>query len=576
MFGFGQKFNPDRDIPDLSGRIVLVTGGNNGLGKESVRQFAKHNAKVYMGARSEQKANEAIAEIKKEVPNADIAFLQLDLASLDSIKKAAQQFVGENDRLDILMNNAGIMATPPGLTKDGYEIQFGTNHVGHALLTRLLMPLLEKTAAGVNSDVRVINLTSDGHELFAPSSGLLLEDAKTDMDSLSRWARYGHSKLANIYFTKGLAKHYPQIKSVAVHPGVVSTGLADGITGLLWASTARREEVGSGRVYYPVAKEHPGKPLANDHEKVDELWEWTEAQFREHGVAYPPAPTFTENNLPDLDGKVYVAARSKEKATNAIKEIKERTPQSKGQLVFLQLDLADLSTIKASAEEFLSQETRLHVLFNNAGVMTPPQGSKTAQGHDLQLGVNCVGTFMFTKLLTPALVATAKAEPRGAVRVVWVSSSAAEILSPTGGLELDNLDYHSERYTHTKYGVSKAGSYLYSTEFAKQHRDEGIVSMALNPGNLDSELFRSQGYIMGRFLKLFVLHPPVYGAYTELFAGLSPEVTLEKSGGWIVPWGRFGSIRNDLVISSKSRAEGGTGVAEEFWKWSEEQIKPYL
>ncbi|RYP91188.1 hypothetical protein DL770_002665 [Monosporascus sp. CRB-9-2] len=326
MFGFEEKFNVDRDIPDLSGKIVLVTGGNNGLGKESVRQLAKHNAKVYMGARSEQKANEAIAEIKKEVPNADIAFLELDLASFDSIKKAAQQFVGENDRLDILMNNAGIMATPPGLTKDGYEIQFGTNHVGHALLTRLLMPLLEKTAAGANSDVRVINLTSNGQEWFAPPSGLLLEDAKTDMDSLGRWARYGHSKLANIYFTKGLAKHYPQIKSVAVHPGGANTGLADGITGLgtklfldrhsspkviilvtplegllhmakmvfpdvskgarnqLWASTARREEVGSGRVYYPVAKEHPGRPLMNDHEKVDQLWEWTEAQFREHGV----------------------------------------------------------------------------------------------------------------------------------------------------------------------------------------------------------------------------------------------------------------------------------------------------
>ncbi|RYP75977.1 hypothetical protein DL771_002049 [Monosporascus sp. 5C6A] len=316
---------------------------------------------------------------------------------------------------------------------------------------------------------------------------------------------------------------------------------------------------------------------------------------------YPPAPTFTENNLPELDGKVYivtgantgvgkelahilysknakvyVAARSEEKAINAIKEIKERSPQSKGQLLFLQLDLADLSTIKASAEEFLSQETRLHVLFNNAGVMTPPQGSKTAQGYELQLGVNCVGSFMLTKLLTPALVATAKAEPPGAVRVVWVSSSAAEVLSPTGGLELDNLDYHSERYAHTKYGVSKAGSYLYSTEFAKRHRDDGVVSMALNPGNLDSELFREQGYIMGRLLKLFVLHPPVYGAYTELFAGLSPEVTLEKSGGWVVPWGRFDSIREDLVVSSRSKAEGGTGVAEEFWKWSEEQIKPYL
>ncbi|RYP31227.1 hypothetical protein DL767_005856 [Monosporascus sp. MG133] len=543
MFGSGQKFNADRDIPDLSGRIVLVTGGNNGLGKESVRQFAKHNAKVYMGARSEQKANEAIAEIKKEVPNADIAFLELDLASFDSIKKAAERFVAENDRLDILMNNAGIMAMPPGLTKDGYEIQFGTNHVGHALLTRLLMPLLEKMAAGTNSDVRVINLTSNGHEWFVPPSGLLLEDAKTDMDSLGPWGRYGHSKLANIYFTKGLAKHYPQIKSVAVHPGGANTGLADGVTGL--GTKLFLDRHSSPKVIIlitPLAglyrstpfsgREHRGASLA-----VTEMLTIA-VTGANTGVGKAVAHILYSKNV-----KVYVAARSKTKAINAIEEIKERTPQSKGQLVFLQLDLADLSTIKASAEEFLSQETRLHVLFNNAG------------------------------LLAPALVATAKTEPRGAVRVVWVSPSAAELLSPTGGLELDTLDYHSERYTHTKYGVSKAGSYLYSTEFAKRHRDDGIVSMALNPDNLDSELFRSQGYIIVRFLKLFVLHPPVYGAYTELFAGLSPDVTLEKS---VVPWGRFGSIRNDLVVSSKSKADGGTGVAEEFWKWSEEQIKPYL
>lgn len=232
------------------------------------------------------------------------------------------------------------------------------------------------------------------------------------------------------------------------------------------------------------------------------------------------------------NAKVYVAARSKEKAAKAIEEVKARTPQSKGELVFLHLDLGDLTTIKASAEAFLSKESTLHVLFNNAGVMMPPQGSKTAQGYELQLGTNNVGTFLFTKLLTPALVATAKVAPRGSVRVVWVSSSAAEMLSPSGGVPLDNLDYHSDKLASTKYGVSKAGNYFHATEFAKRYRDDGIVSVALNPGNLDSELYRSQASIVNSVLRLLVLYPSIYGAYTELFAGLSPDVTLEKSGEW--------------------------------------------
>jgi NAD(P)-dependent dehydrogenase (short-subunit alcohol dehydrogenase family) len=313
MFGFGNKFNPDTDIPDLTGKIILVTGGNSGLGKESVRQFAKHNAKVYMGARSEQKATAAITELQNENPNANIVFLDLDLASLDSVKKAAATFLSQNERLDILMNNGGIMAVPPAISSDGYEIQLGTNHLGHAALTRLLMPVLLKTAS--ESDVRIINLTSVGQELFAPKCGLLLDDAKTDMAAIGAWGLYGQSKLANIYFTKGLAEHYPQIKSVAIHPGnVKGTALSDtaranfsapvkvvariiegvaspffpgaceGVYNQVWASTAKTEEVISGAVYYPIAQEHKGRALMNDPKMVDWLWDWTEKELISHGL----------------------------------------------------------------------------------------------------------------------------------------------------------------------------------------------------------------------------------------------------------------------------------------------------
>jgi retinol dehydrogenase 12 len=229
---------------------------------------------------------------------------------------------------------------------------------------------------------------------------------------------------------------------------------------------------------------------------------------------------------------VYVAARSEEKAIQAIDSIKSNTPNSSGTLHYLHLDLADLSTIKASVQDFLSKEDKLHVLFNNAGVMNPAPGSKTAQGYELQLGTNNIGPFMFTKLLTPILIATAKMEPPSTVRVVWVSSSAAEGLAPKGGVVMDNLDYHIPKGTMHQYSVSKAGNYFQGTEFAKRFKATGIVSVPLNPGNLNSDLWRTQGSVMSRVLKTFILHPQIYGAYTELFAGLSPAITIDHSGDW--------------------------------------------
>ncbi|KAK7946170.1 uncharacterized protein PG986_010491 [Apiospora aurea] len=331
---------------------------------------------------------------------------------------------------------------------------------------------------------------------------------------------------------------------------------------------------------------------------------------------FPPKPHFTEKDLPDLDGKVYfitgantgvgkelarmlysknasvyLAARSEEKAQRAIEEIQQSTPSTTpssntGKLVFIQLDLADLSTIKDSVQPFLSQESQLHVLFNNAGVMKPAPGTTTAQGYEPQLGVNNVGTFLLTKLLTPVLAATARREREEAqplpasVRVVWVSSSAAEAPPcPQGGVPLDNLDCHEPRSWFAQYCISKAGNYLHSSEFARRHGlgSDGILSVALNPGNLDSELWRTQGLLVRKFLQWFILHPPVLGAYTELYAGLSPHLSLEvNSGGWVVPWGRPMQIRKDLQEAARTVEEEGSGVAKEFWEWSERQVERYL
>ena len=217
---------------------------------------------------------------------------------------------------------------------------------------------------------------------------------------------------------------------------------------------------------------------------------------------YPPAAKFTEKGLPDQAGKVflitggatgiglelvkilyarnakvYIAARSEQKAVKAIASIEVSFPKSTGELVFLFLDLSDLVLVKQSAESFLSKETRLDVLWNNAGVMVPPQGSKTKQNYESQIGTNCLGPFLFTKLLTPLLVRTVNSAPRGSVRVVWLSSSAAETLSPKGGIDMTKLDYKNDESAWYKYGVSKTGNIFYSNEFARQHRADGVVSV---------------------------------------------------------------------------------------------------
>jgi retinol dehydrogenase-12 len=324
---------------------------------------------------------------------------------------------------------------------------------------------------------------------------------------------------------------------------------------------------------------------------------------------FPPAPSFTESSIPSLAGKVYIvtgasagvgrelsrllyslnatvylAARNSSKAQDAISWIQQSHPQSQGTLHFLKLDLNDLEGIKPSVEEFLAKEKRLDVLWNNAGVMIPPQGSLTKQGYDMQLGTNCVAPFLFTKLLTPILLQTAKTSPEGTVRVVWVSSSAAHLGSPTGGVDMENLDYKKEKGVGEKYAVSKGGNVLHAMEYARRYRDEGIVSVvrltciprqlhylltdlqALNPGNLKTELQRHVPYFVNLLINL-ITYPAVNGAYTELFAGLSPEVSKAEKGTWVVPFGRIMPLREDL-------AEGGN--AKEFWEWSEKQVERYV
>lgn len=179
------------------------------------------------------------------------------------------------------------------------------------------------------------------------------------------------------------------------------------------------------------------------------------------------------------NGKVYLAARSESKTNEVIEEIKAANPSSKGELLFLNLQLDDLATIKQTANDFLAKENRLDVLWNNAGVMIPPAGSQTKQGYELQYGVNNIAHFLLTHFLRPTLETAAKSAPKNSVRVIWVSSSAADA-APNPAIDLTNMDYHREEGAWMKYSRSKAANVVHSAEFARKTQGTGIISLVTN------------------------------------------------------------------------------------------------
>ncbi|KFY55259.1 hypothetical protein V496_07033 [Pseudogymnoascus sp. VKM F-4515 (FW-2607)] len=309
-WGKSIKFDPDQDIGDLAEKVILVTGGNSGLGKETVLRLAKHNPKcIYLGTRSLERGEEALSDIKTEAPDSNIKLLQIDMASFASIESAVavvtsslSESKADSERLDVLINNAGVSNLPPDVTKDGYELQFGTNHMGHALLTKLLLPMMLKTAelAPDGGSVRIVNISSDGH-YHATAPGIHFDD----LNIVNNWTRYAQSKLANILHAKALAKRYPSIISVAVSPGTVRTtifekmnspvmntliwlfgwasmvDIPEGCKNQLWAATAPGVE--TGIYYWPVGVTGGGSKFSKDEALEDKLWEWTEAELAKHG-----------------------------------------------------------------------------------------------------------------------------------------------------------------------------------------------------------------------------------------------------------------------------------------------------
>jgi hypothetical protein len=209
----------EQDVPDQTGKVIAITGANSGLGFEAAKVLAAKGARVTLAVRDPAKGERAAADIRRATPQADLEVLALDLASLAAIRRFAETFAATHDRLDVLLNNAGVMAIPRRVTADGFEMQLGTNHLGHFALTGLLLPLLLKTPGS-----RIVTVSSGAH-MFGKVNFADLQSER----SYSKWGAYGQSKLANLLFAYELQRKLQAAGSaaisVAAHPGYAATNL---------------------------------------------------------------------------------------------------------------------------------------------------------------------------------------------------------------------------------------------------------------------------------------------------------------------------------------------------------------
>jgi NAD(P)-dependent dehydrogenase (short-subunit alcohol dehydrogenase family) len=287
-------------MPDQTGRIAVVTGANSGLGLVTARELARKGALVVLACRNLDRGRRALTDCAGAARGAKLELEELDLASLASVRSFAGRFRAKHDRLDLLINNAGVMAPPRQETADGFELQFGTNHLGHFLLTKLLLDLMEG-----RDDARVVTLSSNAHKF-----GRIAFDNLNGDRRYFRWRAYGQSKLANLLFAleldRRLRAHGSTVKSLAAHPGYSATNLqsvaaplADRLVMKLGnAVVAQSDEMGALPVLFAATQpdltggtyagpdgpgEHRGHPTivtpngaARDKAVAQRLWEVSE------------------------------------------------------------------------------------------------------------------------------------------------------------------------------------------------------------------------------------------------------------------------------------------------------------
>ncbi|KAL5173695.1 Short-chain dehydrogenase TIC 32, chloroplastic [Glycine soja] len=505
---------------DGSGLTAIVTGTTHGIGTETARVLALRGVHVIMAARDVIAAKTIKEVILEEIPTAKVDAMELDLSSMASVRKFASEFISFGLPLNILINNAGISAFPFTLSKDNIELLFATNHLGHFLLTNLLLDTMKKTASESKKEGRIINVSSDGHQYTYPEG--ILFDKINDESSYQKWRAYGQSKLANILHANELARLLKEdgidITANSLHPGAIITNI------------------------YKPELSGPVPTGASS------------------GIGAETTRVLAMRGVHVIMGVRNVVA-----AKAVMEAILKEIPNAK--VDAMELDLSSMTSVRKFALEFISSGLPLNILINNAGIFGTP--FKLSEDNiELQFATNHMGHFLLTNLLLDTIKRTTH-ESKKEGRIVNISSSGHQWLNYRGGILFDKINDESSYQKFCAYGQSKLANILHANELARRLKEEGvnITANSLHPGAIATNIHRYNRILTGipgvvkRLLNL-VIKNVQQGAATTCYVALHPEVR-----------GVSGEYFADNKIAKANSLGRDIDLAKKLWDFSMNLIK---
>ncbi|KAG6782792.1 hypothetical protein POTOM_012210 [Populus tomentosa] len=606
---------------DATGLTAIVTGASSGIGTETTRVLALRGAHVVMAVRNVESGRKVKEEILKEFPTAKIDVMHLDLNSMESVRKFASEFISLGLPLNLLINNAGIMAAPFMLSQDNIEMQFATNHVGHFLLTDLVLDTMKKTALESDREGRIVILSSEAHR-FTYSEGIRFDKINDESGYNSIWA-YGQSKLANVLhaneLTRRLKEEGVNITANSLHPGAIMTNLlrfhsvinSNSVVTMVGRFALKNVQQGAATTCYvtlhPQVKGVSGEyfmdsnlskasSLAKDVELAKKLWDFSLSLtnpkysepanmgfFGKKGPSGFSSSSTAEEVTEGIDGSgltAIVTGASSGIGTETARvlalrgvhvvmavrnvdsgnKVREEILKEipSAKVEVMELDLCSMSSVREFASKYNSSGFPLNILINNAGIMASPY-LLSKDNIELQFATNYLSHFLLTNLLLDNLKNTARESNREG-RIVNLSSSAHRHPFP-GGIRFDTINDEAGYGSIKAYGQSKLATLLHANELARRFKEEGvnITANSLHPGGIHTNLFRYHTVLSGfaSTVGRFMFKTVPQGAATTCYVALHPQVN-----------GVSGKYFEDCNISKSSAYGQDAELAKKLWDFS--------
>ncbi|KAK6947791.1 Short-chain dehydrogenase/reductase SDR [Dillenia turbinata] len=526
---------------DGSDLTAIVTGASSGLGTETARVLASRGVHVVMAVRNVEAGQKTKQTILEQIPNAKIDVMELDLSSMASIRKFASEYNSSGLPLNILINNAGIMASPFMLSKDKIEMQFATNHMGHFLLTNLLLDKMKKTAVESRREGRIVNLSSVAHK-FTYSEGIRF-DKINDESSYSSVLAYGQSKLANILHAKELSR------LLAVLLKYVAHSVEQGAATTCYVAMHPQVKGISGE-YFAACNVAKPSSWATDSELATKLWNFSmdlstngkgpsgfssssTAEEVTHGIdassftaivtgASSGLGTETARVLALRGVHVVMAVRNVEAGQKTKQTILEQIPNAK--MDVMELDLSSMASIHKFASEYNSSGLPLNILINNAGIMACPF-MLSEDKIEMQFATNHMGHFLLTNLLLDKMKRTAVESQREG-RIVNLSSLAHKF-TYSEGIRFDKINDEPSYSRMLAYGQSKLANILHANELSRRLKEEGvnITANSVHPGGIATNIIRYSALaVLLKYVSKYVAHTVEQGTATTCYVAMHPQV----------------------------------------------------